>query len=97
MLIIFNILNIYYKVKQDLAIGEFWKEILKMDLIPMGITLLAIIALSHFELQSWLQLAIAILMYALVYLPLFYMFSMNKDEKALIIEPINKILNRKNT
>ena len=91
------ILNIYYKVKQDLAIGEFWKEILKMDLIPMGITLLAIIALSHFELQSWLQLAIAILMYALVYLPLFYMFSMNKDEKALIIEPINKILNRKNT
>lgn len=91
------ILNIYYKVKQDLAIGEFWKEILKMDLFPMGITLLAIIALSHFELQSWLQLAIAILMYALVYLPLFYMFSMNKDEKALIIEPINKILNRKNT
>lgn len=88
------ILNIYYKVRQDLAIGEFWKEILKMDLIPMGITVLAIIALSHFEIQSWPRLAVAIFVYALVYLPLFYIFSMNKSEKALFKEPIKKVLRR---
>lgn len=90
------ILNIYYKVKQDLAIGDFWKEILKMDSIPIVVSIIAIIILSQFEIFTWPQLSVSILVYSIVYLYLFYTFSMNDSEKNLIMEPIKKILLNRN-
>lgn len=88
------ILNIYYKVKQDLAIGKFWKEIMKMNVIPIIVTVVAILISSHFRIQTWSQLGISIIIYSVAYLPLFYALSMNKSEQTLLVGPMNKFLLR---
>lgn len=85
------ILNIYYNVKQGLDIGLFWKEILKMDIVPVGVSVVALFVMSQFEIQTWAQLCIGIVIYLAVYIPFFYLFSMNKSERMLILEPIKKV------
>lgn len=51
--------------------------------------------LQHFSLDSWHELGLGIVVYLVIYLPLFFMISMNKYEKDLVMGPIRKILKRK--
>lgn len=88
------VMNIYYKVKQGLAIGEFWKEILKMDFMPLLVTFAFMTILHGREINSWSVLIIWVSAYTIVYFILFYLFSMNKSEKELVVLPIKKILKR---
>lgn len=89
------IMNIYYKVKQKLDIVGFWIEIAKMSFVPVLLTVAAYFALQHFSLDSWRELGLGIVVYLVIYLPLFFMISMNKYEKDLVMGPIRKILKRK--
>lgn len=84
-------MNIYYKTSQHIAIGTFWREILRMSLAPALITIGCIIAQSYIHISSWLQLGIGILLYLCIYLPAFWYFSMNKYEKSQISGPLNKL------
>ncbi|OWV06478.1 lipopolysaccharide biosynthesis protein [Fibrobacter sp. UWH1] len=85
------VMNIYYQVKQKINIVEFWFEIGKMSVVPVIMTVLCYYVLQRFDLNSWLLLVIGIAAYLVVYLPLFFVFSMNGYERNLILSPVKKI------
>ena len=88
------IMNIYYSRKQGLDIVCFWKEIFKMSIIPILLTVTSIYTLRSYSIDGWGELLVSIIIFCAVYIPLFWIFSMNKYERNLLIAPIKKILRR---
>lgn len=86
------LMNVYYQRKQGLDIWNFWKEILKMSVVPVVMCLSAMYILHDKVLDSWLSLGIAAVLFLVIYLPLFFCFSMNQSERNLIIKPIESIV-----
>ena len=88
------VMNIYYHKKQELDVLHFWKEILKMSVVPIILILISNYLLPNFALDSWAKLCAAIGIFAVVYIPLFWIFSMNRYEKDLFIAFFKKIIKR---
>lgn len=89
------VMNVYYQVKQKIDIVRFWIEIIKMSFVPGVLTVLTYYILQQYALDSVLKLVVGIFIYLLVYLPLFFIFSMNAYERDLILKPIKKIIKNK--
>lgn len=88
------IMNIYYRKKQDLDILKFWKEIGKMSIVPIILIVVSMYLLRNVALDSWVKLVGAIGIFIVVYIPLFWIFSMNKYERNLFISPIKSLINK---
>ena len=88
------IMNIYYQKKQGIDIATFWREILKMSIVPVLITSLFVYIVSCFEINSWFNWIIGVGIFSVIYIPLFYIFSMNSYEKGLFIAPMKKLFAR---
>lgn len=89
------IMNIYYKNKQSLDIPKFWKEILKMDIVPILIVgIFSVILRFAPFVNTWTSLLLTVAVYVCIYAPLYYMFSMNEEEKNLIVKPILRIFSK---
>lgn len=89
------IMNIYYQKKQGLDIATFWKEILKMSIIPVTVCVLSVFIVQRVELNSWSTLCVAILLFLLTFIPLFVAFSLNMYERALLFGPIKRLMLRR--
>lgn len=87
-------MNIYYYKKQAIDIPEFWKEILKMSISPFVLSIATYFMLMRFPLDTPVNLAIGVLLYTFVYLPLFWVFSMNNFERELLRRPIVNFLKK---
>ena len=85
------IMNVYYSKKQSLDVVKFWIEILKMSIVPITLTVVSIFVIRSYNINSLGELALAILFFCAVYIPLFWLFSMNKYERNLIKAPLQKI------
>lgn len=89
------IMNVYYQRRQDLDIKTFWKEISKMSIIPIILIFSSMLVIRHFfALDSWGKLILGIAAFSLVYIPLFFRFSMTDDERNLFISMFHKIFDR---
>lgn len=89
------IMNVYYRRRQDLDIKTFWKEISKMSIIPIVLIFSSMLVIRHFfVLDSWGKLILGIAAFSLVYIPLFFRFSMTDDERNLFISMVHKIFAR---
>lgn len=89
------IMNVYYRRRQDLDIKTFWKEICKMSIIPIVLIFSSMLVIRHFfALDSWGKLILGIAAFSLVYIPLFFRFSMTDDERNLFISMFHKIFGR---
>lgn len=89
------IMNVYYRRRQDLDIKTFWKEISKMSIIPIVLIFSSMLIIRHFfALDSWGKLILGIAAFSLVYIPLFFRFSMTDDERNLFISMFHKIFAR---
>ena len=88
------IMNIYYHKKQGLDIWTFWREILKMSVVPFTLGLVTMFILRNIALDSWLSLGAAIVLFLIVYLPLFFFFSMNQAERDLFVKPVKSIISK---
>ena len=88
-------MNIYYHKKVDLDIISFWKEIIKMSLTPILLSLIAIYISNNLTIDNWLIFFLAIGVFTLIYIPLFWLGSMNNYEKSLALSLINKIRKKK--
>lgn len=89
------IMNIYYKIKQGIDIHKFWKEIIKMNIVPITISLVFFYLTRYvFDTKSWTALALGIIAYILVYMPFYYKFSMNEYERNLLSGPIIRIIRK---
>lgn len=85
------LMNIYYQKKQGIDIIRFWKEILKIAVVPMLISVLST-AIINFYQKSILYLALSIVIFCAVYLILTYLVSLNSYEKSLTSNFIKKTL-----
>lgn len=89
------IMNVYYRRRQELDIKTFWKEISKMSIIPIVLIISSMLVIRHFfALDSWGKLILGIAAFSLVYIPLFFRFSMTDDERNLFISMFHKIFGR---
>ena len=86
------IMNIYYKRVQHIDITRFWLEILKMSIAPACVVAVSLVALRNVDTSSWISLFLSITVFAVVYMGLFYLLSMNKDERRLFTEPVKRVL-----
>ena len=89
------VMNVYYRVKQGIDIVSYWTEIFKMSIVPCFVTVFAYFVIEQFVLDSWLSLGLGIIAYLVVYLPLFFVFSINKYEKDLVLGAIGKLKQKK--
>lgn len=85
------VMNIYYQKKQKINIIGFWFEIAKMSVVPAFLTVACNRVLKYVALDSVVKLALGIAAYLVVYLPLFYKFSMNRYERELIVKLIKRM------
>lgn len=89
------IMNVYYRRRQDLDIMTFWKEISKMSIIPIVLIISSMLVIRHFfALDSCGKLILGIAAFSLVYIPLFFRFSMTDEERNLFISMFHKIFGR---
>ena len=88
------VMNVYYQVKQKIDIVGFWIEIVKMSVVPAVLTVVAYYALKNYSLDSVSKLVGGICLYMIVYLPLFFKFSMNRYERDVLLKPIMGFINR---
>jgi O-antigen/teichoic acid export membrane protein len=87
------VMNIYYKVKQRLDIISFWKQIGRMAIVPIVLAVLGYTLVP--EISSWGKLALFVLIYVVLYIPLFWRFSMGqyeKDQLRPILSRISKFI-----
>lgn len=78
------IMNIYYYKRQAIDIPLFWREIGKMSITPALIGLAFFILLRYISLNTVLEVGAGIIVFSLIYLPLFWLLSMNSYERELI-------------
>lgn len=86
-------MNIYYYKRQAINIPLFWKEILKMSITPSILGIIFFYTTKQIPLDTINKLILAILLFAIVYAPLFWVTCMNKNEKDLIAIPLSKLKN----
>lgn len=88
------IMNIYYLKKQGIDIVLFWKEVLKMSLVPCMVVMFAKLITRQIIINSIPMLLITIVCFSVIYLPLFWKFSMNQYERNLILLPLKQRRNK---
>ena len=85
-------INIYYQRVQKLDIKRFWQEIIRKSAVPAIMVVITIFVLFYVEIDSVLLLVAGILVFSVVYLTLFWRFSMNTYERNLFKVPVLKII-----
>lgn len=88
------VMNIYYRVRQRLAIGLFWRQIAYMAVVPLILSALGVIISHYVSFGSWFSLGAGIIVFLAIYLPIFWTFSMNRYERDSILSPLQAIVSR---
>lgn len=88
------IMNIYYKVRQRLDIIKFWKQIIKMAILPCIMAVGGYLLIQNFVITNWLTFTLTGIIFVAIYLPLFYQFSMNTYERQIIINPLIRMMRK---
>ena len=86
------IMNIYYYKVTGLDIPRFWKNILKMAVIPALMMIAGLMLNRVVVMDNWLTFFAGVVLYTAVYAVLMYCFAMNDYERDIIRKPIQKIL-----
>jgi len=85
------IMNIYYARVQKIDIPLFWKEIVGMAKVPIVMTAVSMVLLSYVQINTWAKLGMYIMFFCLIYIPLFWMISMNDSERHLLASPFRRL------
>lgn len=88
------IMNAYYYKVTGIDIPLFWKNILKMSVIPAIMTVIGLVILRTIALESWFVFLIGVVFYASIYALLMYFIAMNEYEHSIIKVPIYKIIGK---
>lgn len=88
------VMNVYYKVKQGLDIFTFWKEIGKMAIVPIIVSIPIYYGIHVYSLDTVSKLIIGIFIFTSIYVPMFWIFGMNQYERDLIKKPIAVLIEK---
>ena len=86
------IMNIYYYKVIHIDIADFWKNILKISIVPIGMSIGIVVIKQFIGIHSWYSFFVFVIMYTLIYTILIYRFAMNKYEKEMCQGIISKIV-----
>lgn len=86
------IMNIYYYKVTGLDIPLFWRNILKMAVIPAGMLAAGLMLNRVIVIDNWLTFFAGVVLFTAVYAVLMYLFAMNDYEKDIIRKPLQRIL-----
>lgn len=86
------IMNIYYYKVIKIGIPQFWKNIGKLSIIPVILTIVGLYIQRLTAVSSWGRLFIEIVIYTLCYCSLMYFMSFNAYEKEIIRRPFEKFI-----
>ena len=87
-------MNIYYHKRIHIDIPLFWKEIIKMSVMPMLLGGIVYGVLSVYELNTVWKLVAGIVCYGLVYIPLYWFTGLNDYERNLFMTPVKSWMSR---
>lgn len=87
-------MNVYYYKKVSIDIPHFWREIGKMSIVPFVVCTIGFFIMKSFPCDTILTLVIGIVTFSVIYIPLFWCFSLNSYERDLVKAPIIKFTRR---
>lgn len=76
------VMNIYYQKSQGIDIPSFWRQICKMAICPILLTVIGLYAAKYVNLDSWLRMGTGILIFTAVFGLLMWKFSLGSYEKT---------------
>ena len=85
------IMNVYYHKRQGLDMLYFWKEILKMSIVPCVVVVVSYMIIKQIQINTVSMLLLVVTCFTVIYVPLFWKFSMNDYERNLIQSPFRRI------
>lgn len=88
------ILNVYYQRKQRINIVRFWKEIMHMSTIPLILIVVGSVVVYFIDINRISTLVWATVIFAMIYIPLFYYFGMNDYERNLCNGLVGRVLHK---
>lgn len=89
------VMNMYYYKVTGLNIPLFWRNILKMAIVPAGMMVVGLILNKIYVVDNWLSFLVGVILFVGVYVLLMYRFSLNKYEKELFSAPVKRIFKHK--
>ncbi|MBR7178113.1 MAG: polysaccharide biosynthesis protein [Oscillospiraceae bacterium] len=89
------IMNLYYHRVTGLDIPLFWKNIVKMSVVPAGMMAVGLWLIGRFPITDWLMFFVSVAAYTGIYALLMYRFSLNGYEKDMLRKPLVKLLRRR--
>lgn len=90
------IMNIYYYKVTGINIPLFWKNILKMSVFPILLTIVGFFLVKYITIDNWFVFLALVALYSGVYALVMDLFSMNQYEKDIIRVPIKRVLAKLN-
>lgn len=87
-------MNIFYYKKTHIDIPKFWKNILKMTIPIIIISLIGLMIKMLCPITTKLYLVIEIVIYVLIYIAIMWKFGINIYEKEILKKPINIVINK---
>jgi len=88
------IMNTYYYKVTGLDIPMFWKNILKMAIIPALMSVVGLLILKQIKINNWLVFFVDVIIYSAIYVVLMYIMSFNDYEKNIYSSPVKMILQK---
>lgn len=88
------VMNIYYYCKQDIDIPRFWREIAKMSIVPIVVVVAGLWVTTFYSITTIANFVTGVVIFSLIYLPLFWRFSLSSNERDLIRTPFVMLLKR---
>jgi O-antigen/teichoic acid export membrane protein len=77
------IMNMYYWKVIHINIPEFWRNILRMSVIPAGMLCAGLVLKNFITLWAWLPFFALVFLYTAVYIVLMYRYSLNGYERDI--------------
>ena len=91
------VMNFYYWKKTGIDIPLFWRNILKMAIIPACmcvITMLGIKFTGVFTERNWIVFFALVFVYTAIYIFLMYKLAMNDYEKNILRKPVQAVIRK---
>ena len=88
------IMNIYYYKITKLDIPLFWRNILRLSIIPFIMMCVCLLISEYINFYKPKLFILGVLLYTIIYILLNYIFNMNDYEKNIFKSPILKLLKK---
>ena len=85
------VMNIYYYKVTGLDIPLFWKNVFKMAIIPIIMTVACLFLNNFIAVNSWKIFLCGVVVFTLIYAILMYLFAFNEYERALFRGLLKKV------